>query len=63
MNYPPAEPQPGFGFEHIMRRPERGRFAEWYRRSSFFAPRSAVADSFPQPYAVEAGIEAFDQAA
>jgi hypothetical protein len=61
----PVEPAaaPAFGFEQVMRRPDHGRFMDWYRRSSFFAPRPSVADSFSQPYAVEAGLEALDQAA
>jgi hypothetical protein len=63
MNHHPAEPKAGFGFEQIMRHPDRARFMDWYRRSSVLAPRPAVADSFSHPYAVEAGIEALDQAA
>jgi hypothetical protein len=65
MTYHPAEPQAGtgFGFEDVMRHPDRTRFMDWHRWSSFFASRPAVADTFTQPYAVEAGIEPFDQAA
>ena len=36
---------------------------DWYRGCSHLVPRAAVADTFSQPYADEAGIEALDQAA
>jgi hypothetical protein len=65
MPHHPVEPPaaPGFGFEQVMRRRDRGRVMDWYRGCSHLVPRAAVADTFSQPYAVEAGIEALDQAA